>query len=408
VYWDPTGHATATLPNGKTVNCTIKDGVTLMPDGSRPPVGAVVHADNGKDYQMTEQGKGVEVPKGSTGVAVSTTSGTQAGLLNNGSTTMTVSGSRPANGSVVHTPQGGDYRVENGVGVKVNPVTVTDTEKKTTTTGYASNGYTTMLDGSRPSEGSILQTQQGGTYKIVNGTGVKIDDKGTSSATSSSSTPPKNSSSFDVKIDPNLTQYNRTAAAAYGIEWGENHNPAYVNFSSWDWVLLTAIKSFFTRSSSDCGNFVSQALHAGGVSMTDEWYFKYVPEKVPGTVGVGSSAYYERPEWSPAWAAVSNQYEYFTDPKNGYSNSSAIVKTPADVSKAVKNGSVELGDLLYWFADGHERPHHAGIVSGIVNGEIHYAAHTKNHRYQPLSEVLGDERISIVHINDFIPRGVVR
>jgi RHS repeat-associated protein len=145
VYWDPTGHATATLTNGQTVNCTIKNGITYMPDGSRPAVGTVVHADNGKDYQMTESG-GKEVPKGSTGVAVSTPSGTQAGLLNNGSTTMTVSGTKPTNGSVVHTPQGGDYRVENGVGVKVNPVVVTDTNNNTSV-GYTSNGHTLMLDG---------------------------------------------------------------------------------------------------------------------------------------------------------------------------------------------------------------------------------------------------------------------
>ena len=59
-YWDPTGHAgEVRMPDGSIVQATIINGITFMPDGSRPPEGAIVYT-NGGAYQMTN-GSGVKV-----------------------------------------------------------------------------------------------------------------------------------------------------------------------------------------------------------------------------------------------------------------------------------------------------------------------------------------------------------
>jgi hypothetical protein len=157
---------------------------------------------------------------------------------------------------------------------------------------------------------------------------------------------------------------------------------------------------------------VSQALVAGGVEMNDDWYFKYVYRYHLGNeIALGpseplaSNPTYVVSDWTATWGAVSAQYEYFSNPKNGYSNSIVDIKSAIDVSNAARSGSVQLGDLVYWFKSEESLPHHAAIVSDIAENEIYYAAHTNDWARKELSMKIGDERVQIVHINDLIPKG---
>jgi len=51
---------TVTMPDGTVQPATVMNGITYLDDGSRPPVGAIVHTNAG-DYRMTSSGTGVKV-----------------------------------------------------------------------------------------------------------------------------------------------------------------------------------------------------------------------------------------------------------------------------------------------------------------------------------------------------------
>ncbi|MEL4106285.1 kelch repeat-containing protein [Oscillospiraceae bacterium WX1] len=117
MFTDPTGHdsapVTVYMPDGSIVQTTATNGITIMPDGSRPPVGAIVQTSSGGSWQMTSTG----------GVAVTTAPVTLPDGKNTVGTivdnkTYLPDGSRPPEGAIVHT-SGGDYQMVNGSGVKL-------------------------------------------------------------------------------------------------------------------------------------------------------------------------------------------------------------------------------------------------------------------------------------------------
>ena len=68
--------------------------------------------------------------------------------------------------------------------------------------------------------------------------------------------------------------YNRDNVVSYAKQYAYNYNPNYIDYATYE-------------GSSDCANFVSQCLYAGGIAMTDTWYYRY-----PG---------YSSPSVSTAW-----------------------------------------------------------------------------------------------------------
>jgi len=80
-------------------------------------------------------------------------------------------GSRPPDGAVVETAAG-FYMMSNGSGVKVTPTSVT-TSDGSKVTGYNAGGTTYMLGGSRPTMGSTVHTSDGDYLMMASG-GVKV------------------------------------------------------------------------------------------------------------------------------------------------------------------------------------------------------------------------------------------
>ena len=165
-YSDPTGHKVGDvhLTNGTVVQASIVNGHTVMPGGGAMPVGAIVETAGGL-YQMTSSG-GVKVD-----AIVTTPSGAVAGQLVDNKTY--VNGNRVTNGSVVTIGDGTNYMMINGAGKVVAPTTVLLPNNGGSTTGYNANGTTYMIGGSRPSNGSIVQTN-GGDYLMTNNGGVLV------------------------------------------------------------------------------------------------------------------------------------------------------------------------------------------------------------------------------------------
>lgn len=93
---------------------------------------------------------------------------------------------------------------------------------------------------------------------------------------------------------------------------------------------------------------------------------------------------------TPSWTAASEQFNYFSNPDNGYINGEVInitmpnkpalngsVEIPySDLSSQLSSLNIQPGDLLYFYNE--EGVHHATIVSKVENGSIYYSANTNN------------------------------
>ena len=73
------------------------------------------------------------------------------------------------------------------------------------------------------------------------------------------------------------SDYNVAEAICYARQYALNYNPAYHNYNP---------------EGGDCANFVSQVLLAGGLLMTDGWYYKY-------------------PDVTSSWINCKSMYSYF-------------------------------------------------------------------------------------------------
>jgi cell wall-associated NlpC family hydrolase len=94
------------------------------------------------------------------------------------------------------------------------------------------------------------------------------------------------------------------------------------------------------------------------------------------------------------------QYQYFSNPSNGYINGEVIIiSSSEDIANYAANGGIQPGDLLYFAPDG-ETVHHATIITKVDNNKIYYAGHTNSAFDKPLSEGIGNDTVFIVRIRD--------
>ena len=128
--------------------------------------------------------------------------------------------------------------------------------------------------------------------------------------------------------------YNANKAAEYALKHWNNYNSAYANFNPYG---------------GDCANFVSQCLYAGGLPMTNGWY------------------YYSSNNRSGSWTGCTSMMSYFTN--QGYTT---ILKPSAS--------QVAVGDvILYQFEGGDPGIYqHAAIITEIINGQPWICAHNED------------------------------
>ena len=197
----------------------------------------------------------------------------------------------------------------------------------------------------------------------------------------------------------------------YADENDKKRNPDYPSFGS------------------NCANFVSQCLYAGSVDMVDnEWYCSgpitpsgsYILPQYSWAFNLGfrmgikinmkisntGNTYYDIKSdmmMSTTWSSASEQYEYFSDPNNGYINGDVIhVTTPEELEQV---SGVQVGDLIYWdwYNDSDGIVNHATIVSRVdEDGTIYYAGNTGDHLEQKASDILSQGEMYIVRLNDCV------
>ena len=112
--------------------------------------------------------------------------------------------------------------------------------------------------------------------------------------------------------------YNASNAVSYANTYWSNYNPNYSNYNS---------------IGGDCANFVSQCLVAGGMQMTDGWYW------------------YSYSNRSASWSACASMYNYFKN--SGYE----IIENPSD-SQVIE------GNPVLYYSSSKGRWSHAAICTG--------------------------------------------
>lgn len=173
-----------------------------------------------------------------------------------------------------------------------------------------------------------------------------------------------------------VSGYNGYDAGAYGRKYGNTSNPNYPHYP--DLMHL---------SSTDCTNFVSQCLAAGGLSMvglssakedtiidsTTQWYCKTYERYT------GQGAVYRYFGLTTSWLRVPDFNSYMTK-RIGSSN----VKTYTSLSAL--NSNCNVGDPVL-LVNAAGSAYHAVIISTKSTDYTRtcYSAHTNNHASEPIT-----------------------
>jgi hypothetical protein len=178
-------------------------------------------------------------------------------------------------------------------------------------------------------------------------------------------------------IDPD-GNYDRQAAVAYATQWATARNPGYYSYRT------------------DCANFVSQSLSAGGIRMTGSWHS--YSETSLDDFGLYSM---QHKDWDVtlSWSKVQELFDYFSDPQKGYSDGMVTVDKN-NLSAVANNGEVQVGDIIIFAGKNGDTHHHAAIVTGIKDGEISFSAHTNSREDAKLSKHIGNEQVIIIKMKN--------
>ena len=165
-------------------------------------------------------------------------------------------------------------------------------------------------------------------------------------------------SEFSGIISRAYSGYKASSAISYAKTWGLSRNtPTYQNYVS------------------DCTNFVSQCVYAGGVPMTGvpskagttatttKWYSKrFINDGYQGTT-------YDTYAVSTSWLRVEDFISYMQNRVT-----KKVCNTREDLRKNVKAGDV------VFLADANNKPYHAVFISGVGStlGSSYYCGHTNN------------------------------
>jgi len=173
---------------------------------------------------------------------------------------------------------------------------------------------------------------------------------------------------------------NRSKAVEYALKYAndKSDHDGYHYFSQ------------ATNDGSDCANYVSQCLQAGGVPMNNgdptnplKWYWEGIyHDGLRGLLGRQTVVA------SASWLEPNALVEYFLQPQNSYGISK--ISSVDEISNIA--GSVMPGDIIGFNNTGEGQPkgyiNHVGIVSRVVDGVIYFCGHSNSRNDEPLQEVL--------------------
>jgi hypothetical protein len=165
--------------------------------------------------------------------------------------------------------------------------------------------------------------------------------------------------------------YNRDAAMNYAREWsGENRrNPLYHNYGN--------DGANDADTGTDCANFISQCLHAGGFPMTSAWH-SYRSDPIfgilPDPLGILKYNLYYNWDVTASWREVNPLKDYLKN--SGYCKANYTISSESDLLNLCKKQVLKYGDVMFLQPPDCTAPDHAVMISHVTLTEIEYTAHT--------------------------------
>ena len=186
--------------------------------------------------------------------------------------------------------------------------------------------------------------------------------------------------------------YDRETAKRYAEKWAKSRNPDYdirrlpifrnVSVPKWTW--------------SDCTNYASQVLHAGGVEMRDNWYFNKGEYNLKGSAS----------SYAISWTESTAFAEWLRSEENIVDSEIVLLKgsNKSDISKIIDQ--IAIGDLVGFAGDSKwennvlkaKNIHHFAVITKIESNMIYYSGHTNDRLNESIITALV-ENLIIFHIN---------
>ena len=115
---------------------------------------------------------------------------------------------------------------------------------------------------------------------------------------------------------------------------------------------------------------------------------------------IASHNYWYDWDVTESWSVAQAQYDYFSDPENGYIYGEVIVISDTDdIAAVLEENNIQKGDLMYWSEGSDDEIHHATMISS-VDDTIKYTGNTMTRFDKALEESLGNETVYIVCLRD--------
>ena len=198
--------------------------------------------------------------------------------------------------------------------------------------------------------------------------------------------------------------YDRDAAIEYAERWTRGGKGINSYLEWWQSDEYRNVEEYNSHPS-NCANFVSQCLFAGGVEETEVWNTNenIVTDYWYGGSGNLCVRYERRGDDSAAWMEAKDQFEYFSNPYNGYTGSTVITIDSVDeIQVALDNNIIQKGDLMFFEND--TGIFHATIISSVDESMIYYAGNSSKQFDKALKDGLGSDSVKIVIMNDVIDK----
>lgn len=182
--------------------------------------------------------------------------------------------------------------------------------------------------------------------------------------------------------------YDREKAKKYAHDWTKapkrlkDVDDKDVNYIV-EYLLIDRNPEYKSHTS-NCANFVSQCIYAGGIPETELWHSDKEERRA-------MSVYYTWDE-TAAWINANKQYEYFSNVKNPYINGDVIrIDNSEALRQAANSMEIQMGDLLYFDFNNDGKIDHATIIVEVANGQISYAGNTAIRREKGIDKEIFDE-----------------
>lgn len=153
---------------------------------------------------------------------------------------------------------------------------------------------------------------------------------------------------------PDALADTRRRAVEYAREWADGHNPAYDNYDSENWIDEARIM-FGGAAASDCTNFGSQVLEAGGFERDDSWYDN--KGRMWNQLGLSDGSF------TTTWTLASDQYEWITSTGRGAEVGTLSTSSGSVDQLAPSRAGLIPGDFIY-FRDSDGNINHTMVYVG--------------------------------------------